>query len=196
MSWSSSSCRSGCPACARMRKAAIEVVGRGGLEALDDSALCSAAGVGAGEHAAHYGHAQACLQAAYEELAAEILAGYRAAFATAVSWREGLRAATEQLLARLARDPGEARLLFVEVLRAPGLRRQRDLARKASVAVFAREHERRRGPEQLADVHFELLQGAMFQLIASEVLAGRAARLQELSDELLTLAAVFEPIAA
>jgi hypothetical protein len=197
MSWSSVSCEPGCPNCSRLRRAAVALVGGASLEVLGDRALAAAAGLEVTEAQRHYRSAVACLLAAYDELTNELIVAYDEAFATASSWQDGLRAGNAGLLARLARRPAEARLLFVEILRGDErLRRRRDEARRRSAALLAAEHQRRRGLEDLPEIHFELLQGAMFQMIAAEVVAGRTGDVEHLAPDLLTLLEVFEPIAA
>jgi AcrR family transcriptional regulator len=197
MSWSSPSCEPRCRGCAALRAAAVAIVGRDGLEALGWERLCATAQVAQTQVRSHYASCADCLLAAYDEAAEAVFVAYTAPFRAAPSWSEGLMAATDALLARLAERPDEARLLFVEILRGDGaMRRHRDRERRRSVELLACEHHRRRLPEELPDVQFELLHGAMFQMIAAEVAAGRSARLHELRDELLTLASIFEPIAA
>jgi AcrR family transcriptional regulator len=190
-------CEPDCRGCASLRGAAVALAAERGPDSLDARELGARAGLAPGPAARHYRSAQACLLAAYDEAAHGVLADFRAPFAGAASWREGLRLAIEGLLARLAERQDEARLLFLEALRGSAeLRRHRDRARRDMVALLAGEHERRRGSERLEEIHFELLQGAMFQAIAAAVSDGPLTDVDELAGELLTLASVFEPIAA
>jgi hypothetical protein len=194
----SSSCEPGCAECVRLRAAAVQLVGGEGVETLSWEALARSAAIDADEGRAHYdGDADACLLAGYAEVVDELFAAYEQAFSSGRTWEDGLDAATAVMLEQLAARPDYARLLFVEILRGGhAMRRQRDLTRRRCVELLAREHERRGPSAQLPAIQFEVLYGAYFQSVASQIADGRTEELPELKHKLLTLASVFEPIAA
>jgi AcrR family transcriptional regulator len=189
-------CQPACPTCAELRASALQLIGAGGIDALTLQTLSARSGLALEVLSRHYPSAAACLSDTYEETAASIRDEFAAALSRGSSWGDGLRLAGRGLIERLARRPNEARLCFVEVLRAQReLLRARDHARRRMVAMFLQEHRRRRSSEHLPEMQFELLVGAAFQAIAAAVAEGRMCDLSELEHELAQLDGVFEPVA-
>jgi AcrR family transcriptional regulator len=186
----------GCPTCARLRAAALSIVGADGIGAVSLERLSREAAVSPEELREHYPTAASCLCETYEEVSRSVLEDFAEAFRAVPSWRGALRLAGRRLLRRMAARPAEARLCFVEVLRGDHeLLCRRVAARRRMVELFARELRRRRGEDE-QDVHemqLELLIGAGFQAIAAAVAAGRVEELPELEPELTERAYVFEP---
>jgi AcrR family transcriptional regulator len=183
--------------CVKLRGAALEVVGRDGIEALSTERLADQAGVPADEVAAHYPDARDCLHETYEEVSRSIYEDFARAFAAEEGWRRALMLAARTLLERLAARPAEARLCFQEVLRGDHeLLRRRDAARRRMVDLFVEELGRRRDAPEQFRMQLEMLIGAEFQAIAMGVAGGDLAELPELHLELESRAFVFEPLAA
>lgn len=146
---------------------------------------------------AHYPTACACLHDAYDALARSVHDDFARVFAGEPAWGEALRLATHNLLARMANQPHEARLYFVEVLRGDHeLLRRRESARRRLVTLFERELGRRRGDVPRSRMQVELLIGSAFQAIAAAVDRDGPVGLPALGPELEQRAFVFEPVAA
>jgi hypothetical protein len=130
----------------------------------------------------------------YTVMSDHVFAECRAAFDAAASWREGLAAALGCVLGKLAADPAMAQLLFVEALEDPELQHLSARRRRSHVDLLAGEYQRHaaRG-EELPELQFELLAGALFRGIAAAVHDGRVHELPEMLDEILAAADVFQP---
>jgi AcrR family transcriptional regulator len=190
-------CELGCESCGSLRRAALELIGEGGGEALSSERLASRAGVSVEQVHAHYATPELCLYDTYAEVSRSVLGDFAEAFAAGSSWPQALRLAGRRLLDRMAQRPAEARLCFLEVQRGDReLRRLREQGRRRMVALFVAEHRRRRQAEELPDMQLELLIGAGFQAIAGAVSQGRVSELPQLEPALEELAGVFEPLAA
>jgi AcrR family transcriptional regulator len=190
------SCQPACPGCAALRRAALEIVGEGGIDALTVRALSARSGLTAEALTRHYESPAACLHETYAEVSSSVREDFTKAFAWGSSWPDALRLAWRALLQRMASRPAEARLCFVEILRGDReLRCARDDARRLLLGLLAAEHRRRSDREPMPDMQFELLIGAAFQAIAGAVAAGRGGDLAELEDGLAELDGVFEPLA-
>lgn len=191
------SCEAGCPGCARLRATAVEIVGEQGLEALTAAALAERAGYSPGVARHHYPSAERCLYEAFDELMFSMFVELAGAFAEAGSWEVVFADAFGRLLARLAANPTQARLCFVEVPRASReLRRRRAVTRRWAVDLFAAEYAERSEEPELSTLQMEMLTGAGMQLIASMVAAGRFRELPGLVPKLLELLQVFTPVTA
>jgi hypothetical protein len=146
---------------------------------------------------AHYSDVASCLYATYEEVSDSIYEGWADVFAKVPGWRRALAAGARRLLERLACNPGEARLCFVEILRSDHeMLRRRDASRRRLVELFVRELGRRREQPEQFRVQLELLIGATFQAIGAAIAAGDVTSLPALAPELEQRAYVFEPIQA
>jgi AcrR family transcriptional regulator len=188
-------CKQGCPTCAELRGAALQIVGGEGIEAMTLERLSSEAGLSLDEVVPHYPSASACLYETYEEVSRGVLADFAATFAAEMGWRHALTAAARKLLERMAARPAEARLCFQEILRGDHeLLRRRDAARQRMVDLFVRELRRRLGDNEVPRIQLELLIGAGFQAIAAAVEEDRLSELPELLAELTSRAYVFEPV--
>jgi AcrR family transcriptional regulator len=190
------SCQPGCPLCERLRAAALELIGRGGLEGLTLYTLSERAGCSVEEVRDHYATEWECLLATHDEVSFGLFLELASGFAEPGSWECAVVRALRRLLARLAANPAEARLCFVEALR--GDRRLRGHCAKTrvwAVELFANEYRRRRFQGESA-LQIELLVGAAVQAIAGAVGGGRMREPHELECRLAELPEVFTPIAA
>jgi AcrR family transcriptional regulator len=190
-------CKPACPTCETLRAAALDVVGKDGIDALTLAALTARSDLTAPELTRHYPSAAACLRETYVEVSASVREEFLATLAAGSSWTHGLRGAARRLLQRMSENPAEARLCFVEILRADReLQRARDDARRLMLERIVAEHRRRREEEQVPDMQIELLMGAGFHAITAAVIRGGASELPELERELVQLDGVFDLLPA
>jgi AcrR family transcriptional regulator len=187
------SCDPACSTCQQLRESTLDIVGEGGIEALSLEALGGRVGLSPEAVQSHYPTAAGCLYDTYDEVSANVVFGMADAFSQGATWEQGFDLARRRLLERMAANPGEARLCFVEVLRGDDeLRRRRNVTRQWILDFVAKEHERRRELEGLGELQAEMLIGAGFQAIATAVAQGDAAQLPELEPTLVHLARVFD----
>jgi AcrR family transcriptional regulator len=186
-----------CSTCASLRAAAVRLAGERGIEGLSIATLSGAAGLTPGEAMDHYPDSGSCLYEAYDELSYKLQVEAAEEFESTPDWHEALDNVVSRMLRRLAQNPCETRLMFVEALRGDReLRRRRELGRQRMVALFLAEHHRRGDESDLSQIQLEMLLGASFHLIAGHVAAGRAGDLTELAPELAELRWMFEGLAA
>lgn len=191
------SCSSTCLACAALRAASLAIVDEAGIDGVTLERLAAHTGASAPWIRAHYPSAAACLADTYEHVSRGIYDDFARCLATEQGWRRALMLAARTLLARMASHPAEARLCFVEILRADReLLRRRAASRRRLVDLLVSELGRRRDRPEQFRIQLELLLGAGFQAIAAAVEAGDAADLPTLAGELESRAFVFEPAAA
>jgi AcrR family transcriptional regulator len=189
------SCEPGCSVCERLRAAALELVGNGGIEGITLQTLSKRAGCSLDEVRDHYAVVEDCLWATYDQVSFELFLELANGFSEAASWEGAVAGALRRLLARLAARPAEARLCFIEALRGDRrLRARWAETRQWVVELFAGEHRRRR-PQGESELQVELLVGAAIQAIASATGEGRAGDLRELEPKLVRLPEVFTPTA-
>lgn len=190
------SCETACPTCASLRAASVQLVGERGLSGLSTAGLCAYSGVPRAVLAMHYGSAGECLGDAYDELADEIRESFAESLADSASWADGLMLGLERMLVRMAENPGEARLCFVETLSGDrDLMRRRQAARRRMIELLSAER-RRRDAWEPTRIQQEMILGVCFQLISARAAEGRIDELPELIPELAELTRVFEPVAA
>jgi AcrR family transcriptional regulator len=186
-------CEAGCPICERLRKDALKLVGEGGIEALTHDGLAERAGLLPREVREHYPSVAECLYATYEEVTCSYLLDLADAFSQALDWSDRLECGRRRLLDRISGDPGEARLVFIESMRDPVLRKRRALNRKWIIEYLASEWRKRYGDDGMTPMQFELMIGAGFQLIANALADG--GDVYELEPRLAELGGCFIPAA-
>ncbi len=190
------SCKPACSTCARLRSAALMLVGAGGVDGLTEESLERSAGLAHEDAVDHYSTPVACLHATYEEVAETIATDFMAAFSTAVSWESALGTARRRLLMHLASHPAHARLCFVETLGGDReLRRLRERRRRSTVDFLVRRRREPGGPRRWSRLQIELLVGATFHEISAAVAAGGVNDLPTLEPRLADLARMFDPSA-
>jgi hypothetical protein len=191
------SCEPGCPTCQRLREAALELVGEGGIEALYDESLAGRAGLCEREVGAHYAEPGLCLYETYEEVTCSFLLDLADAFSQGSDFEQRLENGRSRLLGRIAAKPGEARLVFIESMRDPVLRQRRAINRRWIIEYLSSEHKKRHGDDGMTPLQFELMIGAGFQMIANALSEGAGAEeLEELDARLAELGSWFVPTAA
>lgn len=190
-------CEPSCEVCARLRTAALKLIGKAGINTLTIESLAEQAVVPLGDARDHYPDHRACLLDTYDEVSLSIYEDFARCFVVVPGWRRALILAGRTLLERLASRPAEARLCFVEVLRGDHeLLRRREDSRRRLVDLFVAELGHRRAQPEQFRVQLELLIGAGFQAIATAVISGDISELPELEPELESRASVFEPVVA
>ncbi len=128
-----------------------------------------------------------CALEAHRELLERLLEEVDAACAAESEWGAKLRAGVRTVLELLAADAPTARLLTVEVLALGPLGAERN---DAAIESFAARLRTGRGPDDegaLPNVEWALVAG-ISMLIGKRVMAGEAASLPELEDELVAMA--------
>lgn len=191
------SCKTKCSVCGRLQEVAVQIVGDGGADALSLDALSRESGLSRKQIRAHYASAEACLYDAYDRASGDLVRIVADAFGNGDGWWAEFDVATRELFTRLAANPAEARLCFVEAPRVDReLRRRCEHRRREIVHFLAGEYERRRRREQLSEVRIELLVGASFHAISEAIATGGPDELLALGPKLSELAGVVELAAA
>jgi AcrR family transcriptional regulator len=190
-------CERGCPGCERLRAAALELIGEGGIENLSLESLAARTGGEPAEVAAHYATSRECIYETYDEVAGDLRREMMEAFEDRSDWQEGFEAGRRRMLERLAANPAEARLCFVEPLRGDrGLRRRRDASRRSMVDFLTREYARSGDGTGMRPIQIELLIGAGFQAISRAVAQDGGVDPGELDSSLTALESCFLPVHA
>lgn len=188
-------CEPGCPGCERLRAAALELVGEAGIENLSLERLAARAGSQPAAVAAHYATSSECVYETYDEVAHDLRREMMDAFDDGSDWQEGFELSRKRIVERLALNPAEARLCFVETLRGDrGLRRRRDVNRRAMVDFLTREYARSANGDGMRPIQIELLIGAGFQAISTAVAQDGGVDLTELDGTLADLESCFLPV--
>jgi AcrR family transcriptional regulator len=191
------SCEKACGTCASIRSATLQLVGDRGLTGVSIDALAERTKLTPAQLLGHYPTVQACVHDTYERVSMDLLGIMADSFARSRSWSDALTTGVGRVLRRLARQPAEARLCFVEVLRGDReLLWRRENMRRLTVELLTAEHNSRSDVEHLSTMQHEMLVGATFQLISAHVEDGQIDALPELGPELAEMAGMFEPIAA
>lgn len=190
-------CEPGCPGCERLRAAALELVGEGGIENLSLESLATRAGTQPADVAAHYATSTECVYETYDEVASDLRREMIDAFDDGSDWQERFELSRKRILERLALHPAQARLCFVETLRGDrGLRRRRDVNRRSMVDFLTREYARDAGGDGMRPIQIELLVGASFQAISAALAQDGNVDLAELDATLADLESCFVPVHA
>lgn len=189
-------CGPGCPTCADLRRAAVALAGRAGLEGVTPERLAQFTDLPVERLGVHEcGAADTCVAAAYRETIEGMQSRYAARMRAAPTPEEGLRDATADLLAYLTRHPDVASFVAVEAPRGGSqLASLREGLRRRSVRSLAAELERFDGANAAPERHVERLVDTMWRTIARHVAAGQTATLPEELDRML--ATVGEPLLA
>lgn len=186
-----------CATCERLRMAALEIVCESGAASVCEDGLARRAGISWREVAHHYATPADCLYATYDEAVSDVTSELADAFEDESDWQSGLEFSRRRMLEWMTANPAQARLFFVETVRADReLRHRRDQTRERIVEYLKREHARREAEEVLPTIQFEMLVGAAFQTVSSAVAEGDPADLTELEPRLSELAGCFVPMRA
>jgi DNA-binding transcriptional regulator YbjK len=190
------SCGPGCPTCADLRRAAVALIGRMGLEAVTPERLAQVAGMPEDVLALHAcGDVDACVAAAYREAIEGMQSRFAARLRSAATRDSGLRDATRDLLVYLARHADVAAFVSIEVLNGPReLLELREHLRRGSVASVRRELARFDGAAVAPELQVEMLLATMSHAIARQVTTGQTGMLPEVLEPALTMAHACEPL--
>jgi len=187
-----------CPTCADLRRAAVALVGGFGLEGATPERLAQVAGLPVEAAAMHAGgDVDAVIAAAYAEQVELLQARFAACLRRAPSRDEGLRDATADLLAYLARHADVAAFVTLEVLKGGReLLELRETLRLRTVANLRRELARFDHGAVASYLQIEMLVATMGHTIARHVEAGRTAELPAALEPALAMAGACAPLPA
>lgn len=188
-------CGPDCRTCARLRRAAIEVGAALGVAGVDAAVLAKAAGVPVNAVSHHGpGSAPGWIAVAYAHATRRLQADFEADFAAGSSWSDGLRQATDHLVATLAGDSAQARFCYVEVMRGDrALRELREAVRRRSIDLFTRQYVERHGSRAVPEVKLELACNSIIHAIGTHAQEGRVEVLPDALDAMLLAAGSCEP---
>jgi hypothetical protein len=191
-------CLPGCPTCADLRRAAVALVASVGLEGVTRERLGQVAGLGPASLDVHIcGRLDIVIPAAYEELMEGLQARFADRLRHGATREDGLRDATADLLAYLARHGDVAAFVTVEVLKGGReLLELRERLRLRTVANVRRELARWDGEAVASELQIEMLVATMGHTIARHVDAGRTAELPGAIEPALAMAGACAPIPA
>jgi hypothetical protein len=191
-------CLPGCPTCADLRRAVVALVGSVGLEGLTRERLGQVAGLTPAALGAHIcGRLDVVVPAAYQEQMEGMQARFAARLRRGATRDAGLRDATADLLAYLARHGDVAAFVTVEVTKGGReLLELREQMRRRSVANVRRELARFDGDAVASELQIEMLVATMGHTIARHVDAGRTSELPAALEPALAMAGACAPIAA
>jgi AcrR family transcriptional regulator len=192
----SNGCRSGCfsdcPTCRRLRKAAVGLAVRHGMEAATTEAIAERAEVPLERAVQHYPTAEGCLAAAYDEGALLVRRICARTLRGNGPWQDRLRAAVDAVIGEFKSRQELARFCMVEAWRSdmPVLCATRLAARERFVAILAEEA----GVDDadLPELRFEMMAGAAHHMVSEQIQDGGGARsVRERLDQVIDL---FEPV--
>ncbi len=173
----------------RLIAALVECAYEQGYEKTTVGALSKRAGVSKGDFYKQFGNKHDCLVAAYDIGVERLRERVLAACAGRGDWAQGVCAALAALLAFLAEEPAQARLLLVE-----GLRGGRGVYDRYQDALQSFVPRLRDGAPALEDggrppeAADEAVVGGIASLLGRRVLAGEAGRLEEFLPEVAEFA--------
>jgi hypothetical protein len=191
-------CTPGCPTCADLRRAAVALVGTVGLEGVTRERLGPVAGLQPEALDVHVcGAVDVCVAAAYEELLEGLQARFAARLRRATTRDEGLRDATADLLAYLARHGDVASFVTVEVRKGGReLLQLREALRRRTIATVRRELARFDGAAVASELQIEMLVATMGHTIARHVDQGRTSELPSVLEPALAMSGACAPLPA
>ena len=183
----------------RLLEATMRVVAEKGYGPATVTDLTREAGISRTTFYALFVDKEACFLAAYDETVERLMRQVTSAYEAQERWPERARAGLEALLAELAADPAQARLLLVDVAAAgPAAQRRYRAAVQRLTPLFDEGRDFAPGGRGLPANASRLAAGAVVGLIADELVADRADNLPSLLSDLLfaTLIAYLGPDAA
>jgi AcrR family transcriptional regulator len=161
-----------------------------GFAALTVEDISVRAGVSRRTFYENYRDAEECFLASYRQHAQELLTVVMAAAAAGGDWQERARFALLAMLRYLAERPDLAHMALIEVLAAgPAALAERDQT-AALLSSMIGEEAVAVAPEAPPRLLFEVIAGAIVQLIYTRVLAGESERLEELLPTIMYMVLV------
>jgi AcrR family transcriptional regulator len=185
-------CFADCPTCRRLRKAAVALAIRHGVEGATSEAVADRAGVPLERALEHYPAAEDCLAAAYDEGAMLVRRICARTLTAEGSRHERLVAAVVASIEEFEKRPELARYWAVEAWRSDRaiLCASRMAARERLVSILAEESGLE--DEHLPELRFEILVGAIHHAVSEELQAnGGAADVRERLEQVIDM---FEPV--
>ena len=133
-----------CPTCERLRRAAVEIAVRDGIDRTTTAGMAELAGVPVDEAMGHYPTVEDCLAAAYDEGALMLRRVCARALRGEGTWRDRLGTAIDMALEAFAERPQLARYCFVEASYSslPMLSASRVADRERLVRILRLGHDR------------------------------------------------------
>jgi AcrR family transcriptional regulator len=180
-----------CPTCARLRRAAVEIAVRDGIDQTTAAAVAKLAEVPLEEAADHYPTVEDCLAAAYDEGALVLRRVCARALRGEGTWRERLGVAVDMALDSFRERPELARYCFVDAWHStlPMIAASRLADRERLVRILAEQYEPGSdGDEDLPELRFEVLVGAAHHAVSAQLDGQtRDVTLRERLDRLIDL---------
>jgi AcrR family transcriptional regulator len=170
----------------RLLHGMAQTVARRGYAATPVAEVLKAAGVSRRTFYEQFADKEDCFLAAYDAIVAVCTERLVAAYHAGETWEDGMTLAYDGLLSTLAAEPDFAHLAVVDVLAAGPhalARREATLRRFARFIDFTRERaDEVATPPTLVG---QAIVGGIHELVYSKLVRGHAARLPQLTDELL-----------
>jgi AcrR family transcriptional regulator len=179
-----------CPTCERLRRAAVEIAVRDGIDRTTTAGMAELAGVPVDEAMGHYPTVEDCLAAAYDEGALMLRRVCARALRGEGTWRDRLGTAIDMALEAFAERPQLARYCFVEASYSslPMLSASRVADRERLVRILAEHHGPVSRGEDLPELRFEVMVGAAHHAVREQLDGhGGDVTLRERLDQLIDL---------
>lgn len=175
----------------RLVAAVAEACAESGYAETTVADLAHRAGVSTATFYKLFADKHACALEAHRELLERLLEEVDRACAGEAEWAAGVRAGVRTVLELLAADVPTARLLTVEVMALGPAGAERNDAAIESFAARLRGGRERGRDAALANADWVLV-ASISMLIGKRVMAGEAAALPELEDELVAMATALD----
>jgi hypothetical protein len=160
-----------CPTCERLRRAAVDIALRDGIDRTATAAVAGHAGLPVDEAMGHYPTAEDCLAAAYDEGGLMLRRVCARALQGEGTWRDRLHAAVDMALEAFNERPELARYCFVEAWYSslPMLSASRVADRERLVRILAEHHDPASRGEDLPELRFEVMVGAAHHAVREQL---------------------------
>jgi AcrR family transcriptional regulator len=180
-----------CTVCARLRRSAVEIAVRDGIDSASIAGIADVAGLPLELATDHYPTADDCFAAAYDEGALVLRRVCARALRGEGSWQDRLHSAVAMAMETFGERPELARYCFVDAWHStrPMIAASRMADRERLVRILAEQHDPGGvGEDDLPELRFEVLVGAAHHAV-SEQLDGQGGEmaLRERLDQLIDL---------
>jgi AcrR family transcriptional regulator len=159
-----------CAVCVRIGEALTTLLAQRRLKQVNLAEVAEEAEISQEQLSRHVHTREDALLCAYAAGAERILDCAGGAFEGAPTWHAGVRHMVEEILRDLRRRPGLDRVYYEEAPKSADFRmwEERDRVRRCFVELMLSHHE----PDDLPELRFEMLAGALFNVIREQVLVG------------------------
>jgi AcrR family transcriptional regulator len=156
--------------CVRIGEALTSLLAQRRLKQVSLAEVAEEAEISQEDLALHARTREDALLCAYAAGAQRLLRSAETAFDAAPTWHAGVRDMVEEILRDLRRRPGLDRVYYEEAPSSADFRmwEERDRVRRSFVALMLSHHD----PDDLPELRFEMLAGALFNVIREQVLIG------------------------